>query len=455
MKRIASITCALTLAACGANGSDDTNGGSADAREFQLRIENIAPWKLLKVSSQSTIAGTMITGNISPGQAYEIRFTAGPGHYLTFASTLIESNDWFFAPDPAGIPLYVDGKQVVGDITSAVRLWDAGTEVNQELGVGDATCGNQPMRDYGAPDPIAFVRQVTETQINGGRVPAISEMMRVTLAQGTQTGSFVLRIENVSTSTTLQMSNGLTAGVRLSPVAWAISRNPNAFFDANAGVRPNGLGTFAETGLADAMTEKLRLDKGIATTLGRGVFVVHRDPGPLYYIDNADYGQGLEALAEDGDEGSLLANLRGTERDGTVVGAFDTPVGATGSAAAAPGEAFEFRFKANRGDMLAIATSFTASNDWFFASPMEGIPLFLGDFPRWEDVTPDVHLYDLGTEADEELDVGLNTGSQQTMAGMGRPDSKATVREVTADRYATPVNQHIRVTLTPIEKIDQ
>jgi hypothetical protein len=451
MRLIASMTCALTLAACGANDSADP-GDSANAREFQLKIENIAPWTLLKVSGQNTIAGTMITGNALPGQAYEVRFTAGPGHYLTFASSLIESNDWFFGLDPEGLPLYVDGQQMVGDITSYVRLWDAGTEINQELGVGNATCGNQPTRDYGAPDPDSRVRRVTETVVGGSPVPAISSMIRVTLAKGTSADAFILRVENVSNATTLQTSVG-TMQIRISPVAWAISRHPNAFFDENAGARPNGLGTFAETGSADSLTQPLRLNKGIATALGRGVFMVHREPGPLYYIDNADYGLGLEALAEDGDEQSLLANLKSDDRDATVAGAFSTPVGSTGASAAAPGQSFEFTFKAGPGDKLALATSFTAANDWFFGSPMDGIPLFLGDIPRWEDITPDVKLYDLGTEYDEELDVGFNTGVQQAMPNSGRVDGKATVREVTLDRYATPVNQHIRVTLTPTDKL--
>ena len=453
MRLIASMTCALTLAACGADDPNDTNGnGGADAREFQLRIENIAPWKLLKAGSQSTIAGTMMTGNALPGQAFEMRFTAGPGHYLTFATTLIESNDWFFAPDPAGIPLYVDGKQLEGDITSYVRLWDAGTEVNQELGVGNATCGNQPMRDFGAPDPDSRVRLVTEPTVGGSVVPAINAMIRVTLAKGTSPDSFVLRVENISTDTTLQTSQG-TRSIRVSPVAYAISRNPDAFFTAGNGVRPNGLGTLAETGSPDSLTNALRLERGVATALGRGVFLVHREPGALFYIDNADYGLGLEALAEDGDETALLSNLRTGGRDSTVVGAFDTPTGATGAAAAAPGQSFEFRFTARPGDKLALATSFTASNDWFFGSPNDGIPLFLGDIPRWEDITPDIRLYDLGTESDEELDVGANTGVQQPAPNTGRADRTTTVREVTADRYATPINQHVRVTLTPTDKL--
>jgi len=288
--------------------------------------------------------------------------------------------------------------------------------------------------------------------VGGSAVPAVNAMIRVTLAPGTSADSFVLHVENVSTSTTLQTSVG-PSGVRLSPVAWAVSRNPNAFFEADAGVRPNGFGTFAETGLPDGLTQALRYDRGVATALGRGVFVVHREPGPLFYIDNADYGVGLEALAEDGDESSLLANLKSGDRDGSVAGAFDTPVGATGAAAAAPGQSFEFVFKAAPGDKLALATAFTASNDWFFGSPMEGIPLFLGDIPRWEDVTPDIRLFDIGTEYDEELDVGLNTGTQQAMPNSGRIDGKASAREVTMDRYPTPVNQHIKVTLTPTDKL--
>lgn len=451
MKLIAAITCALALVGCGSDDTNDPNGGGTEgAREFTLRIENIAPWTLLKVGSQSNIAGTMEYRKALPGEAYELRFTAGPGHNLMFATSLIESNDWFFAPDAAGIPLYVNGQPIAGDITSSVRLWDAGTEENQELGVGDATCGNQPSRDYGAPDPDSRVRIVTQTSVGGSPVPAISSMIRVTIGPGNTSDSFVLRIENVSNDSTLQTSQG-TRAITISPVAWAISRHPNAFFDEGKGVRPNGLAMLAEAGNADSLSETLRFDRGVATALGRGVFLVHRDPGPLFHIENPDFGLGLEALAEDGNEKPLLTNLDNGEREANQLGAFDTPVDATEAGAAAPGQAFEVTFTARPGDKLAIASSFVASNDWFFGSPPEGIPLFLGDIPRWEDVTPDVRLYDAGTETDEELDVGLDTGSQQAEPNTGRMDSNMTVREVTPDRYMTPVNQHIRVTLTPTD----
>ena len=47
-----------------------------------------------------------------------------------------QSNDWFYAPDESGIELFKDGKAINGDITSQIILWNAGTEVDQEPGIG-------------------------------------------------------------------------------------------------------------------------------------------------------------------------------------------------------------------------------------------------------------------------------------------------------------------------------
>jgi hypothetical protein len=47
-----------------------------------------------------------------------------------------QSNDWFYAPAEFGIELFKNGKAVSGDISSQIRLWDAGTEVDQEPGIG-------------------------------------------------------------------------------------------------------------------------------------------------------------------------------------------------------------------------------------------------------------------------------------------------------------------------------
>ena len=146
---------------------------------------------------------------------------------------------------------------------------------------------------------------------------------------------------------------------------------------------------------AEHIVQALLLGPRIERTLvAGGVATVHRETGPLFQVEQPDFGAGLEALAEDGDKQVLLAKLATGDRGPMTFGPLDTPIGADAAAAAAPGQAYEVRLEARPGDMLSFATMFVASNDWFFASPPEGIPLFLGEFPRWEDVTPGLGLYD-------------------------------------------------------------
>ena len=65
---------------------------------------------------------------------------------LSFATMFVPSNDLFFAPDENGIPLFDEtGMPKAGDATQYLMLWDAGTEENQEPGVG----ANQAQRQSG------------------------------------------------------------------------------------------------------------------------------------------------------------------------------------------------------------------------------------------------------------------------------------------------------------------
>jgi hypothetical protein len=52
------------------------------------------------------------------------------------ATMMGQSNDWFYAPAESGIALFKDGKPISGEISSQIILWDAGTEVDQEPGIG-------------------------------------------------------------------------------------------------------------------------------------------------------------------------------------------------------------------------------------------------------------------------------------------------------------------------------
>jgi hypothetical protein len=92
--------------------------------------------EIKSVTVFNTPVSAKAPGPITPGAAYEVVISAVPGDRLSFTTMMGQSNDWFYAPAESGIELFKDGKPVSGDITAQIILWDAGTEVNQEPGVG-------------------------------------------------------------------------------------------------------------------------------------------------------------------------------------------------------------------------------------------------------------------------------------------------------------------------------
>jgi hypothetical protein len=100
----------------------------------------------------NTPVGAMDPGPIGPGAAYEFTFTATPGMKLFIIQMFGQSNDLFYAND-AGVELFnSQGKPIAGDITSKLVLWDAGTEVNQEPGLGLDQAPRQKSPNTGAEE---------------------------------------------------------------------------------------------------------------------------------------------------------------------------------------------------------------------------------------------------------------------------------------------------------------
>ena len=85
----------------------------------------------------NTPVGAMAAGPIRPGDSYEFTVTAAPGMKFFMSQMFGQSNDWFYAPGANGIALF-DAKSmpVSGDITDQFYLWDAGTEKDEEIGIG-------------------------------------------------------------------------------------------------------------------------------------------------------------------------------------------------------------------------------------------------------------------------------------------------------------------------------
>lgn len=377
--------------------------GPAQPTTFTVKLSNVATdWKYLKAGSFSTPVGKVSPGPIRPGDKYEITFTAGVGHRLSFAAMFGASNDWFFAPAPEGIALYANGEPVSGDVTSQIHLYNAGTEVDEEPGVGPDTGPKQATPDQGAPDTDKTVREIVRpTPLADGttfNTPAVDQMIRVTLTPTTQVHEFKLTVENVSQADTLMTSQGA----------------------ATVGISP-------------------------------GVYVIHSQPNALFTLGQPDRGQGLELIAESGRVAMLSDALHAAPLpDSSASGTVTMPEGATSAGPIAPGSDYSFQIEARPGDRFSFASMFGASNDWFAGVSDDGLALFDAQGkPVSGDFTSSLVLWDAGTEQNEEPAVGPNTGPQQKTPESGPADSDNRVRKVDGNTYPVPLSKHLSLTITP------
>ena len=208
---------------------------------------------------------------------------------------------------------------------------------------------------------------------------------------------FTVRIENVSTTSTLKLSNGSTAPAPNSP----------------------------------------------------GVFVVQEKPGRLFEAGKVQPGWGLEMQAEDGDPSRLAEHCM--HHEGVLsAGVFNTPKGDALPGPAFPGKAYEFTVMAKPGDRLAFTSMFGQSNDVFFSPDEKGIALFANGRPVRGDVTAQVSLWDAGTEVNEEPGAGPNQAPRQSAPNTGPSESKPVMK--VKDGYTWPkVSDVIRVTISPAQ----
>jgi hypothetical protein len=113
---------------------------------------------------------------IFPGESYSFSFSAEDGDKLSFATMLVQSNDWFIAAN--GMNLYSGGNAVTGDVTSSLKLYDAGTEVDEYAGAGANQAPRQSGADTGADESGNAMEEVEASS----NVPSISNMIKVTIS---------------------------------------------------------------------------------------------------------------------------------------------------------------------------------------------------------------------------------------------------------------------------------
>ena len=428
----------LMVAGC----SEDENGNGpmeVTSRNFTVTLANISAAKAFSSSGLfNTPVGASQPGAIGPGGAYEFSFSAAPGSKLSFATMFVPSNDFFYAPDENGIDLFDgSGNQNSGDITAMIQLWDAGSEINQEPGLGPDQAQRQSGPNTGAVDPLNQVRMAPDDFNN---LPPVANVIQVTLTAMAST-EFTVRIENVSTTTTLQTSNGGSQAVPMAPGVWVVHSDAGPLFMSGEMDYGDGLEALAEDGDPSTLATALDNESGLTNILAPGVWVVHNSGDPLFTANQADRDEGLEALAEDGDPAILATNVM--NGSGVVSsGVFNTPAGASQPGPLLTGSSYSFSFTASPGEYLSFASMFVQSNDLFYGPDGMGIMLFEADGqPVTADVTSQIMLWDAGTEVNEQPGIGLHQAPRQSGPNDG-VDENGNVRLVN-DGYSYPATSEV------------
>jgi len=286
----------------------------------------------------------------------------------------------------------------------------------------------------------------------GNILPNNEDVIKVTIAY-LGNASFKVRMENVSNANTIAVQEG-TAAVPLSPGAYVVHTQKSPLFETGVAAGTGGVVSsaegvedLAEDGVASTLVEALAAQTGLIVPLSPGVFAVHNGGNPIYTTGQPDYGDGLEAEAEDGVPTGLAEALAANTYV-SASGVFNIPVGSTGPGAIGPGGSYEFEFEASTGDYLSLATMFVQSNHWFYTFDPQGLALFNGDMAVSGDVTAYIGLYDSGTEIDEVPGAGLNQVIRQGTANTGPIDDDNTVRGVNNSEIPA-VSEVIRVVITP------
>lgn len=395
----------LVFLGCKKNDDDP----AAETQTFEVTVQNVsADNNYFQSGVFNTPVGATMPAAANPGESYEFEFNAGPGHKLSFATMYVQSNDLFYSPAGAGIELYNSGVAVTGDITSQIMLWDAGTEVNEDPGSGP----NQPPRQTGAntgPDENGMVTEISMVS-DGFTYPAVSSNIRVTLTS-TGDNAFMLRIENLSGSTT-----------PIAPGVFAVHSANDPLFTAGMADQGNGLEALAEDGSPDDLLAWLTNSTGYTSPFAPGLWTLHTAGNPVFMSNEADRGEGLEALAEDGDPSGLMSALANNSIVSNT-GVFDTPTGASAAGPIGPTDTYKFTFTATKGEYLSFATMLIQSNDLFIGTAGTGMALWSGDNPISGEITSSLKIWDAGTEVNQFPGAGDNQAPRQSAANTGTDES--------------------------------
>ncbi len=413
LKKSLGALCGILLFISCNNDDDTPTTPEANSAEFTVTIKNVIEAKDYFASGTTTA--------IMPGNNISFSFDAGEGHYLNLATMYVKSNDLFFAPNEEGFALYnEDGTAVTGDVTSAFKLWDAGTEENEMPGTGANQPDNQEGPNTGT-DENGTVQLIENIDDDDFMYPSVEEAIRVNVAHDGGT-RFTVTITN--------LTNNLTLPSPLAPGVWVVNFAEQSALFTTGEAASEGLENLAEDGNNMPLAMAVSAASGYVSPYAPGTYAIGEN---TIFTDGSAASEALENLAEDG-------NVSG------YMNVFNTPVGSSNPGPILPTNSYSFTFTAEAGDKLSFATMLIQSNDWFIGA--DEINLFNNGTPISGDITSMVSLYDAGTEVDEYAGAGSTQPLRQGTPNTGS-DEGGTVEEETAKGDHVPaVSGLIEVMIT-------
>lgn len=450
MKKLNLISPVIALAIFSSCDKQDEMQVMPNQGNFTVTIENIgSTFNFLGSGVFNTPLGDSQPGPATPGKKYEFSVNAGRKQKLSFVTMLASTNDLFFGPDGSGISLYDEnGDPISGDVTEQVYLWDAGTEVNEEPAVGANTVGMQSGPDTGMVEDGNVLKIEDVTNGFAFDYPPVNELIKVSVTHrgGTE---FSISIEDLVTGS-LSTSQGEKVAP-ISPGVYVIHSADNPLFTEGEADRGQGVEAIAEDGNPSALGTYVSESTGVTFPASPGVWVVHSDGSmPVFAEGMMDYGDGIEHIAEDGNTmpiSSVLASLEGL----IVADVMTIPQGQSSAGPILPGMSYQFSFIAEEGDRLSFATMLAATNDVFIGPGGEGIALFDSNgLAKSGDITNSIYLWDAGTELNEQPAIGPNTVTNQLAPDTGIEESQPVrlLSEVN-DGFSYPsVSSILKITVT-------
>jgi hypothetical protein len=161
-----------------------TEGKMADIGTERIAEDGAASTKDAAMGALSNVRDHGIfktaAGPLLPGESAQFSFNASPGDRLQFETMFVQSNDWFYSfSGGIGLELFNAKAPVTGDVTSALKLYDAGTEADTPPGTGPDQKPVQATDNQGPTESVvitrARVRHPTFT------IPATNAVIKVTI----------------------------------------------------------------------------------------------------------------------------------------------------------------------------------------------------------------------------------------------------------------------------------